>query len=358
MFKTRLRTLLIALLGLFIVAAAALVMRPAPELSDSDPVGLVERSFSDDSRDRMLDAYVWYPTDQAEPVEMVNANIVFNGFTAVLTASVDIGSDTAPLVVFSHGSGGNRGNQGWLALELARQGAIVVAASHPGSMSLDSAPETNIQTWNRPADISFVIDAMLADAQFGPLIDADRIAVVGHSLGGYTALAIGGGELSLDQYIAFCNDFPSAPDCAFYREGGVDLTQVDRERFEQVNRDARVKAVVAIDPAFAWSFTDATVADMQAMLITAPESGGFDAPLDGSHLQTQMSLGDNFIELEGAHHFSFLPSCKSIGYYLLMVMEEDGEFLCWSEAGRERAEIQAETSNRIAQFLTDQSILR
>jgi predicted dienelactone hydrolase len=36
-------------------------------------------------------------------------------------------------------------------------------------------------------DVSFVIDSLLAEDELSPMIDADRIALVGHSLGGVTA---------------------------------------------------------------------------------------------------------------------------------------------------------------------------
>ena len=41
-----------------------------------------------------------------------------------------------------------------------------------------------------PRQVSWVLDAVLADPRWAALVDARRIAVVGHSAGGYTVLAL------------------------------------------------------------------------------------------------------------------------------------------------------------------------
>lgn len=329
---------------------------PATPVDTKDPVGLLDKTYYDGGRNRELNFYAWYPTDATENVTMHVDNAVFQGFSAIAEAPMRSGK--YPLIVMSHGSGGNRGNQGWLATELTRQGAIVVAPNHPGSTSMDSAASTNILTWNRPQDISFIIDSVLADPQIAPMIDQERIAVIGHSLGGYTSFAIGGGELSLDRFIAYCDEFPANPDCSFYRKGEVDLTQVDRSKFEQSYRDERVSAVVVIDPAYAKSFKPESLENRAATLLIAP-------PFDGSamgnlqvdYLAEQIDAGSNYVKIDNSYHFTFLPECKPIGYYLLKMVEEDGELLCWPEENQSRAELHAETTNVIVTFLESQAIL-
>ena len=346
--------LILILLVLAIVAFQ--VGSPDTPVDLDNPVGLIEKSYTDTTRDRQLDAYVWYPTDATEGVTVHNQNAVFHGFSAISNAPIQDG--TFPLVILSHGSGGNRGNQAWLATELAREGAIVVAASHPGSMSLDSAPETNILAWNRPLDVSFLIDSVLADAELAAVINPDQIAVVGHSLGGYTAFAIGGGELSIDQFAAYCSEYSESPACAFYLGGGVDFMQVDRLKFEKNYKDDRVSAVVVIDPAYAKAFKTESLDNRAPTLLIAPPSGAnvFDQ-IHVDELAIQAKLTENYVEMPGAFHFTYLPECKPIGYYLLHVVEKDGELLCHSEVGKTRADFHAETADLIINFLKAESIL-
>ena len=95
-----------------------------------------------------------------------------------------------PLVVFSHGvtaTGPTYTNrlQAW-----ARAGYVVAAPTYP----LSSGPGGEISDYvNQPADVTFVIDQLLALPADDPLaghFDEEAIAVAGHSLGAITTLGV------------------------------------------------------------------------------------------------------------------------------------------------------------------------
>lgn len=94
-----------------------------------------------------------------------------------------------PLVFYCHGTNGMAGESLYLVEALTGAGYMVAApefpltsrAAHTGIAAADvtDAPE-------QVRDVSFVIDSLLADDELSPMIDADRIALAGHSLGGVT----------------------------------------------------------------------------------------------------------------------------------------------------------------------------
>ena len=98
-----------------------------------------------------------------------------------------------PLLVISHGSGGHRFNQHYLAEFLAQHEFIVLAIQHPYNNTEDDSQVGTLQNlWHRPKDVSFIINAILKDTNFSAFIDSTKIGVIGHSLGGFTGFILAG----------------------------------------------------------------------------------------------------------------------------------------------------------------------
>ena len=109
-----------------------------------------------------------------------------------------------PLVIFSHGFKGSNTQSIFLMKALAKAGYLVVAPNHQDAMGMSnmlSRPETSFvqaAKWNdktyksRGDDIVHLLAALKADPKLSAEIDWTKIALAGHSLGGYTALALGG----------------------------------------------------------------------------------------------------------------------------------------------------------------------
>jgi predicted dienelactone hydrolase len=105
-----------------------------------------------------------------------------------------------PLVMFSHGSCGYQEQSVFFTSLLASYGFIVAAPPHPGNSTHEiltcGTPEAEADSLaNRPADIMFVIDSLLAlnadpTSFFFRAIDPDRIGMSGHSFGGLTTLLV------------------------------------------------------------------------------------------------------------------------------------------------------------------------
>jgi predicted dienelactone hydrolase len=164
-----------------------------------------------------------------------------------------------PLVVLSHGFGSDRKFLTYLARHLASYGLTVVSIEHPGSnftwlsgVSLGGSPGDLLaasEFIDRPKDISFVLDQLAEiNRESGELqgkLNTQQVTVIGHSLGGYTALALAGGELHLKELRQFCkNSSPLGRSPAdWFQCAAADLPDVN----EQL-RDRRVVQIVALNP--------------------------------------------------------------------------------------------------------------
>jgi predicted dienelactone hydrolase len=175
-----------------------------PDQPGPDGVGYRTVTIIDDTRpNRPLTTSVWYPTTArlappgtrggpAAARYEIAPGIGLLSRVAVADAPVRPGH--FPLVVFSHGSAGNRVQFASLAEALTSRGYVVAAPDHPGDTMTDVAenrqePLADAAS-DRPLDVWAVIDWMLRpDRTFGPDLDPDRVAVVGFSFGGLTAIA-------------------------------------------------------------------------------------------------------------------------------------------------------------------------
>lgn len=112
----------------------------------------------------------------------------------------------APLVIFSHGFHGTPTQSKFLTAALAKHGYLVVAPKHAdsgfalgaeGSLKPDvkfGEPESwTEQTYrDRGDDLRAILTALKNDKPWSERIAWDKVALVGHSLGGYTSLGAAG----------------------------------------------------------------------------------------------------------------------------------------------------------------------
>jgi predicted dienelactone hydrolase len=182
-------------------------IRPAPPDGPGRyTAGLSTVRMVDPARaDRTLTLDIWYPAEAASVDPTAAIDLIFTQLPLPgVLAEPEVARGSFPLVVFSHGNGGVRFQSWFLMQALASHGFVVAAPDHAGNTALDAIAGTSdpigVAAVNRPRDVSFVIDQMLARdgdpaSPFHRHIDERNVAVVGHSFGGFTALATAGGFL-------------------------------------------------------------------------------------------------------------------------------------------------------------------
>lgn len=116
-------------------------------------------------------------------------------------------SQNSPLVVISHGLGGNRSTLAYVAEHLASHGFAVAVVEHSGSseeqvLALFSGraregvePEEMVR---RPIDIQAVLDELETTFQQDSRINFSQVGVLGQSMGAYTTLALSGATIDLE----------------------------------------------------------------------------------------------------------------------------------------------------------------
>ena len=303
---------------------------------------------------------VWYPAaenavETQQVIGPADAPLFLAG-KAAEHAAMAPALDKWPLVVLSHGTGGSALQMAWLGTSLARAGYVVAAVNHPGNNSLEPyTAEGFVLWWERATDLSEVIDGMLADEEFGPKIDRDRIGAAGFAIGGYTVLALGGTRADISVIVDLCRKQPDAPVChlpemkemgtpeqmlgAVRKTSGVSLA-----RSNESYVDPRVHAILAIAPAVGMTLTPDSLKAMRVPVLIVVGSGDPIAPpKENADLIRSHDHRARETVLPNIAHYTFLDTCTAAGKKQLDVF-------CTDPPGVDREAAHTEVSDMAVNF--------
>lgn len=258
---------------------------------------------------------------------------------AIAGAPIDDTADGAfPLVVFSHGYATNAEWYSALVEHYASHGLIVLAPEHRE----DDWFAAWAASFDRPADVKRTLDFAEALARPGGAlagkIDMTKVAVVGHSYGGYTALAMAGARFELDTFNVRCAalaaDDPKAFLCAPFAGREQDMATraglpAPPEGLWPPLGDARVKAIVPIS-GDAYLFNEQGLANVTVPMMAIGGTADWGTPWDWG---TQLSY-DNvasahkaLVGLEVAGHMIATNPCDAMPWTKHLPEVEHG-FIC------------------------------
>ncbi len=225
-----------------------------------------------------------FPTRAPERLEP------FGPFMQSLALGAAVDGDDLPLVIISHGSGGTPWTHRDLASHLAHSGFVTALVQHPGNTRADDRLAGQaVNLANRPRHVCLAIDAAFTDGVVGKHLSRQGVFVIGHSMGGYTALAVAGG-----------NPWAATWETPDGTAGPV-----------AVEHDARVRALVLLAPATPWFMAEGALADVTVPILM--RTGERDSLTDASHaLIVERGIPDpsrlDHQVVPNAGHFSFLSA--------------------------------------------------
>lgn len=253
------RLALNALVGASVLALALLSSRHAAAEVEPYHPGIVRLSV--DGRPAAL---VWYPTDEAP------SSIKIGSFDLMASLGSPLAQEKAryPVILISHGRQAGPLSHRSLGMRLARGGYVVVGVAHTRTDSTGSLPRLRSaeSLANRSMQATSALDALLTDPRFSGRIDESRVGVVGFSLGGSTALALGGAAPNFAAAADYCRRHPEDA-------GSCDGLFQAREGEELAirTRDSRIKAMALLDPAAVF-FDQAGLARISVPMLVAMPS--------------------------------------------------------------------------------------
>ncbi|PYI56654.1 alpha/beta hydrolase [Paenibacillus flagellatus] len=225
---------------------------------------------------------VFYPTDVPERDDRLGPYPV----EAARDAAPREG--TFPLALLSHGTGGSSFVYRSLARYLARCGFIVGLPEHPHNNRNDNSWEGTVQNLvYRPRHLVMAADWFYEDETFRRLLKPGGYSVIGHSMGGYTALAAAGGVPT-----SFPHESPEG------RPQPIDVTP-----------DRRIRSLVLLAPATVWFREEGALRRVGVpILMLDAEHDPYTPPFHAQIVLNGVADPRNvrYRTVENAGHFSFL----------------------------------------------------
>ncbi|MEL6603306.1 MAG: alpha/beta hydrolase [Cyanobacteria bacterium J06614_10] len=232
-------------------------------------------------------------------------------------------SKSIPVIVISHGLASNRTALAYLARHFASHGYGVVVPEHIGTNTntfnrflngVESPPSPD-EFVLRPQDITAILDALVAKQEVDPSLarwDLSSVGILGHSLGGYTALSAGGAPINQDSLSEACTALsswiPINPSMLIQCE----LSDLSSSMTEVA--DPRIKAVIALNPLSSHVLGQSSLQQIKIpVMIVAGENDVFTpaVPEQIEPFSWLTTRNKKLVLIEQGTHFSLLGNASS-----------------------------------------------
>jgi len=331
--KTRTATIAFCLA----IASGVVISLGAQQLS----AGYQSQRIVDDARKRPIHLDIWYPT-AAQPEQPHRYGLSIGR----VVPGGELAGERLPVVLLSHGAMGSATNYSWLAEHLARRGYVVLGVSHIGESPVFGAdsldPAAVGRFGDRTQDLNTALAYLLERSPFTARLDASRLAAIGHSSGGASALMLAGVAFSASDLAAYCASDARAQD------KGCQYPSSNDERAKQppVAPARRLRALVTLDPAVGPGFTERALRalSISTLVVGSVRNDFLPYASHAGRVGSQIP-GAQVVRLDrGEGHFVYVDECT-------LPIEVMGVRLCADATGVDRKAVHETLAGSIEQFL-------
>lgn len=316
-------------------------------LSDAKFLGTQEIEFIIPGTDRKVVAEMYYLTTEKD---VKSTKKVMHGIwqrkSYKKNAQLDPQQQPRPLVIFSHGWQGDRFGNSWVAESLVDEGYIVAMIDHTHNNSYEHSDAfVYTSLWQRPQDLSALLDHLLEHPVWAQEIDKNRIAVGGFSLGGLTALWIAGIEGSENDFKESMQNYARWSD--WPQSVKKTAQEVDWKKATRSYHDPRVKAAFTIAPDLGKGFKPEGIqrAKIPVLLIVGNQDTVTPPSANACYYHSHIKNA-SLLKIKKAEHFSFMNACSPLGKRIT-------PHLCKDSPSASRLKIHKQAAHKIRIFLKE-----
>ena len=327
------------------VAAMSADSVTAKEITKSGDLHSTDVDFFNSTTNQPVKTKFWYLAGEQQC-----------GKTICLAAS----QNKRKLALISHGAFGSPIEMNWLGYALASQGWLVVGVAHYGESwvygkdTID--PSVLARFWQRPQEVSFVIELLTTEGLLNLDIDNSNVLMLGHSAGGFTALALAGAKLEAGKSERYCALITAKNDksCAYNTQ---QTTPYTKDKIHKISKaqasmvDARIKAIISLDPALGHAVNETSLMDVTVptLVIGSVENDFLPFKQHAQYYAEHIKNADLIGIEQGAGHFIYINECEHN-------FKAQGILLCKDREGVDRKALQQQVLGHVFSFINLQGL--
>lgn len=282
---------------------------------------------------------VWYPTSATASPQRLKL------FSQTVAVGAPVEGRRLPLVVISHGSGGDYAGHYDTALALAGAGFIVASLTHPGDNVADHRRQTDLPL--RVRGLERLIDYMVAEWP-AAAVDPGRVGAFGFSAGGFTVLGAAGGRPHLSRIGAHCREHPEFFDCNLVRHSPTTVRLLGGlAGLFWPGPDRRIRAEVVAAPALGFTFGRDGLqrVTIPVQLWRGERDAVLPHPFNAEAVRTALPQPPESHVVPGAGHYDFLAPCTA-------ALRAAAPPICASEPSFDRSAFHEDFNRQVVRFFT------